>query len=52
MEERNEDFLPSCSEILFLAIILRSLEGKISFDGEKDTECRMSVDYLTEEQAQ
>lgn len=52
MEGQHEDFSPNRPEILHFAIILRSLEGKIPFDGKKDEECSMPDDYLTEEQAQ
>ena len=52
MEEQHDDVLPNRPKILLFAIITRSLEGKIPFDGEKDEECRMPVDYLTEEQEQ
>jgi TnpA family transposase len=52
MEEQNKDISPNRPAILLFAILLRSLEGKIPFDREKDEECRMPVDYLTEEQAQ
>ncbi len=33
MEEQNEDFSPNRPEILLFAILLRSLEGKVPFDG-------------------
>jgi hypothetical protein len=33
MEGQNEDVSPNRPEILLFAILLRSLEGKIPFDG-------------------
>ena len=52
MEEQNDRFSPNSPAILRFSIVPRSLEGKTLLDGEKDEECRMPVDYLTEEQEQ
>jgi Domain of unknown function (DUF4158) len=52
LEEQNDRFSPDSPEILRFSIFSRSLEGKTLPDGEKDEECSMPVDYLTEEQEQ
>jgi len=52
LEEQNDRFSPNSPEILRFSIVIRSLEGKTLPDGEKDEECSMPVDYLTEEQEQ
>src|SRR5712692_6470815 len=51
-EEQNDDLAPNSPEILFFAIVRRSLKEKTLLDGEKDEQCSMPVDYLTEEQEQ
>jgi Domain of unknown function (DUF4158) len=52
LEEQNDRFSPDSPEILRFSIFSRSLEGKTLPDREKDEECRMPIDYLTEEQEQ